>query len=198
LFRTSPRRGQTALNFWGLVLIICALVALLSYSLGRRWVGGQLEKTLVGRHVPVNAQQDNAAGSATGPAQAIPPGAIQVEMEPRQPTDAEKNDLSAQELGQSGGTGTAVTAEGSSTPAGESAPRIGYTVTAGSYTSSAAAERVVSDLEKHGFSPHLTQFDRHGVTNYRVVVGIYGDKDRADHVRQQVEDEGHPAGVTAP
>jgi cell division protein FtsN len=175
-------------------------VALLSYSLGRHWVGGQLEKTLLGR-VPIKTQADSGApGAATGDAQALPPSQVKVESEPRQPTDAEKNDLSSQELSQSGEGGGAVTAEGSTAPApaAAGASGAGYTVTAGSYSSSSSAQKTVNDLESRGYSPHLTEFQRHGSTYYRVVVGIYGDHDRADAVRQELESAGYAAGIIAP
>jgi cell division protein FtsN len=179
-------------------------VALLSYTLGRHWVGGQLEKTLLGR-VPLKTQTDSGApGAATGDGEALPPSQVKVESEPRQPTDAEKNDISSQELSQSGEGGGAVTAEGSSAPTpapaatDATASGAGYTVTAGSYSSSSAAQKAVNDLESRGYSPHLTEFQRHGSTYYRVVVGIYGDHDRAEAVRQELESAGYAAGIIAP
>ena len=198
--RKSPRKGAATLGFWTAVALICVGVALLSYQLGKNWVGKQLETAVLGRQVGFRTQQGSGppAQSTTGPAQQLPPGSIKVELEPRAPGEAEKNDLAAEALGDIGESGGAATSERSATPEAAAAPTSGYTVTAGSYTSAATAQRARADLESRGYHPYITDFENRGITYHRVVVGVYGNRERADKVRGEVERAGYAAGITGP
>lgn len=180
--------------------LICLGVALLSYQLGKNWVGRQLETAVSGRQVGVRppAGSGPPEPATTAPAQQLPPGSIRVELEPREPGEAEKNDLAAEALENIGESGGSASTERAETAEPESTAGGGYTVTAGSYTSAATAQRARADLESRGYHPYITDFESRGVTYHRVVVGVYGNRQRADKVRQEVERAGYAAGVTGP
>jgi cell division protein FtsN len=173
------------------------LAGLGSYELGRNWVGRTLGEAISSENVQIKSRQP-AGAAANGLAEnsAPPPAQPQVDLEPRDPTDAEKQDLTAQGLSNSVAGGATPGADSkpaeNATPAG---PTGAYTVTAGSFASAAGAERVRSDLEQRGYQPTVTTVQRHGKTYHKVIVGSYDDKDQAESVRKAVEAAGYAAAV---
>jgi cell division protein FtsN len=172
-------------------------------------VGRTLGQAITNQGVQIKAQEQPAAGTNPPPEQSgAPPTQPRVELEPREPTEAEKQDLTQQKLDQSAQSGESASAE-SSPPAAESpaapekpaetaAPAAGYQVTAGSFTVAANAERVKRSLEKQGYHPYLTEVQGRGATYHRVVVGAYGSREEAEAVKKDLEAAGFVAGVSGP
>ena len=196
--RISNRRGEVALSFWVLIGLVCLVVAVGAYQIGKNWVGRQLESTILGHAHAVKSQDATPGGEhgATSEAKELPPANVKVEMEPRAPTQAEKDELSAAELGQPGAQNSAATEATPVTPEASASGSGGYTVTAGSFQSSKAAEAIVADLKQRGYSPVVTDIEQRGVTYHRVVVGIYGNREKADAVRAELQQAGFAAGVS--
>ena len=191
------RKGEIAFGFWLTVLVICLITALLAYQAGKNWVGRQLESTILGRSISIKAQQDtqNPGPGLTPEGKQLPPGEIKVEIEPRPPNEAEKLELTSEEMPRTDEVpGAAADIEA---PPDAGAPEgTGYIVTAGSFTSPQAAETARSDLAARGYSPYVTESEQRGVTYHRVVVGVYGSKQRAEAVRAELQKAGFAAGVT--
>ncbi len=202
------RGGREALGFWAIIIGLCLITGMISYGAGRNWVGRALGEAISREEVQIKPQEPSANSPETPPEQSGPPPAqARVEMEPREPTEAEKQDLTQQNLDAAAASGD--TASGSSPPAAESAPSAGkpeapttagpgYLVTAGSFTVPDNAERVKRNLEKRGYHPYLSRIERRGTTYHRVVLGAYGSREEAEAVKRELEAAGFVAGVTAP
>lgn len=203
------RGGREALGFWAIILGLCLVTGMISYAAGRDWVGRALGEAISRQEVQIKPQEPAAGSTQTPPDQAGPPPAqARVELEPREPTEAEKQDLTQQNLDAAAASGDTTVPEPSPSVAESGAPAdkpqeqpsasAGYLVTAGSFTVSANAERVKRNLEKRGYHPYLSRIERRGTTYHRVIVGSYGSREQAEAVKRELEAAGFVAGVTAP
>ncbi len=203
------RGGREAIGFWAIIVGLCVITGMISYGAGRNWVGRALGEAISRQTVEIKPQETTASSPETPQDQSGPPPAqARVEMEPREPTEAEKQDLTQQNLDAAAASAKSSTSE-SAPPAPESAPSAdkpeeqtatgtGFLVTAGSFTVPANAERVKRNLEKRGYHPYLSRIERRGTSYHRVVVGTYGSREEAEAVRRELEAAGFVAGVTAP
>lgn len=197
------RGGREVAGFWIIILGLCILAGALSYGLGRDWVGRTLGEAISNENVQIKPQEQ-ASGAAAGNQEQTgpPPAQAKADLEPREPTEAEKQELAAQNLGDTGGNAEAAggaeppPSEVPSASAGAGAAGGSYEVTAGSFTVVANAERVERDLEKRGHHPRLVQIQRRGTTYHRVVVGTYSDKQEAETVKQDLEAAGFVVGLS--
>ncbi len=185
------------MGFWTVTLLLCLLAGLGSFALGRNWVGRQLGGAITAQRVELKAQDPgNALGNSLTD-KVTPPSQAKVEMAPRPPTEGEKSDLTAGGLNAVAANQLEAPAAPEATaPPSAGAATTGYQVTAGSFTSAANAERVRRDLEKRGYQPYVEDLDQRGVTYHRVIVGVWGDRPKAEEVRQQLNALGFVAGVT--
>jgi len=201
------RGGREVFGFWVITLGLCVLAGVLSYGLGRDWVGRTLGEAISSENVQIKPQTQSAqAPAATEEQTGPPPAQVRVELESREPTEGEKQDLTAQKLAESAenGESTGAGSEPTPSPASTSPESAAvaatssdsYQVTAGSFTVVANAERVKRDLQKLGYKPRLMEIKRRGTTYNRVVVGDYDDKQKAEAVKQDLEAAGFVAGIT--
>ena len=199
------RGGREALGFWVITLGLCALAGLGSYELGRNWVGRTLGEAISSENVQIKAQQPNAtAANALTAESGPPPAEAKVEMQPRDASDAEKQDLTGQGASSSPAASAAAgsapaTAAGGAAPADTTPPAASggaYQVIAGSYTSPSKAEHVQTALQQLGYNPTVTLVKKGDKTYHRVIVGAYDDKDAAEAVRKELADAGYAATVS--
>lgn len=200
------RGGREVVGFWVVTLGLCLVAGLVSYELGRNWVGRTLGAAIASENVQIKPQEASGAANAVGEQTAPPPAQAKVEMEPRAPTEAEKADLTANGLskpesapGDAASAGTDPSGTGAAAAGTGTTPASGggsYQVTAGSYTVLANAEATKRKLERRGYRPYLSDFERRGTTYHRVIVGDYGDQGEAERVKQELEGAGFVAGVT--
>jgi len=200
------RERREALAFWAITLLVCAVAGVLSYWVGRDWVGRQLGETISSQHVAIRPQEPGQEAKPDGGEDLQPPPAeAKVEMTPREPTEAEKQELTAKALEKEAAEAEATpsaAAPPAETPASATAAESdsrtgGYLVTAGSFTVAANAERVKRDLEAKGYHPYITEVQQRGATYRRVVVGAYGNRQEAEAVRRELTEAGFVAGVIA-
>lgn len=200
------RERREALSFWALTLLLCAVAGIASYWVGRNWVGRQLGEAISSQHVAIRPQEPGqGTESASSEDLEPPPAEPKVEMVPREPTEAEKQELTAKALEKQaeeaeatpGATAEPTETAGSARPAEPGAGAGGYLVTAGSFTVAANAERVKRDLEAKGYRPYITEVQQRGATYRRVVVGAYSDRQQAEAVRKELTEAGFVAGVIA-
>lgn len=200
----SSRPAREALGFWLVTLIICGIAGLVSYQVGKNWVGKRLANAVSNQHIEIKPQVVGADSTEEpGEDSEIPPAEAQIEMEPRAPTEAERRDLTLQEAQASAAepepaeleSVLVLPEEPSPTEVPEPETTGGFLVTAGSYRVAANAERVKADLEKQGYHPHLTQVETRGTVYNRVVVGVYGDRQEAEKIQNQLEAAGFVSGV---
>jgi len=203
----SSRRDQQSrqtVAFWLMVLLICAIAGVLSYQLGKNWVGRRL------------AEVDLEAGArpeppGEGPVAEVPSSGQEeeaplrpvVEIEEREPTGSEglfsqpgqegepivEGPQDGAELRASESEATQETSEQPSTAEGE------WVVTAGSFTEEDNARRQAQKLEKRGYSPFITQIKHEGITYHRVNVRTFSKRDDAEELAQQVREDGFVAGL---
>jgi cell division protein FtsN len=196
------RSGREIAGFWVITVGLCILGGALSYGVGRDWVGRTLGEAISSENVQIKPQEQSGEGTPapeeqTGP----PPAQIKVELEPRAPTEAEKQELTAQQLAEAAARRepeeepVPTSSSSAAVPPDATTDQTTYEVTAGSFTVPANAERVKRDLEKQGYRPRIVPVERRGTTYHRVVVGTYPDKQKAESVRRELEAAGFVAGV---
>ncbi len=203
LSRKEQQSRQTV-AFWLMVLLICAIAGVLSYQVGKNWVGRRL------------AEVDLEAGARPEPPGDIPtadmPSGEQkeqvplrpvVEIEEREPTGSERL------LSQPGPEGEQIaegpqdgaelhTSESEASGDGSEQPSTAegeWVVTAGSFTEEDNARRQAQKLEQRGYSPFITQIKHEGITYHRVNVRTFSKRDDAEELAQQVREDGFVAGL---
>ncbi len=200
----KEQESRQTIAFWLMVLLICAIAGVLSYQLGKNWVGRRL------------AEVDLQAGArpeppGESPTTEMPPGEPEeeaplrpvVEIEEREPTGSERllsqpgqeDELTAEgpqdgaELHTSESEANGDDSEQPSTGEGE------WVVTAGSFTEEDNARRQVQKLEQRGYSPFITQIKHEGITYHRVNVRTFSKREDAEELAQQVREDGFVAGL---
>jgi cell division protein FtsN len=188
------REGREAASFWLITLVLCLVAGLVSYGLGRNWVGRQLGEAITSQRVEIKQQeQANALGNSVTEG-APPPSQAQVDMTPRPATEGEKADLTAESAAAAAG---AAAEQPAASGADATAGTTGWQVTAGSFTTAASAEKVRRSLEKRGFQAQVVQVQQRGATYNRVIVGVWSDQAEAEKVRAELSAAGFVAGVSA-
>jgi len=200
----KEQQSRQTIAFWLMVLLICAIAGVLSYQVGKNWVGRRL------------AEVDLEAGARPKPASEAPTGEVPsgeqekqaplrpvVEIEEREPTGSEGL------LSQPGQEGEQVaegpqdgaelhTSDPEASGDGSEQPSIAegeWVVTAGSFTEESNARRQAEKLEQRGYSPFITQIKNEGVTYHRVNVRTFSKRDDAEELAQKVREDGFVAGI---
>ena len=200
----KEQQSRQTVAFWLMVLLICAVAGVLSYQVGKDWVGRRLAEV----DLEAGARPEPSTGS---PAAEVPPGEPEeeaplrpvVEIEEREPTGSEElfsqpgqegeqvaeGPQDGAELHASESEATQETSEESSTADGE------WVVAAGSFTEEDNARRQAQKLEKRGYSSFITEIRKEGITYHRVNVGTFSGRDAAEELAQQVREDGFVAGL---
>lgn len=184
-------------NFWGLVVGVSILLAILGFAAGKYWVGGLMAKQPAATtpRVTVKTPDGGAAGEK---GESEPPPQAVVKMEQRAPTDAERSEIEQNHpqdgatLHKATGVDTPDASTGGDTRTVASADGK-LQVVAGSYKDPANAQRQLEELASKGFSATIIDLNRDGGTYHRVVVGSFDSQDEA----QRLLDEVTAAGVKA-
>jgi len=211
LHRTT-RLGDIAL-FWSLTVLCALILSVLAFAAGKYWVGGLMTRSAstqtapqVVVKTPQENQADNTPDANQGPERVEPPSQAVVKMQPRAPTDAERNEIEQQYpqdaagLHKAGGQDQGDASTGADDKplgdqsAGGASGR--YAVTAGSFADAANAQRVVEELKNEGYDPHIVKITRNGRTLQRVIAGRYDDRAKAEEVCDQLNSEGREATVS--
>jgi len=200
----KDQQSRQTVAFWLMVLLICAIAGVLSYQVGKNWVGRRLaEVDLEAGARPEPPTETPATEMPSAKPEEEAPLRPVVEIEERAPTGSEG--LSSQpgqegeqtaegpqdgaELHTSESEATGNVAEQPSTADGE------WVVTAGSFTEEDNARRQAQKLEERGYSPFITQIKHEGITYHRVNVQTFSKRDDAEELAQKVREDGFVAGL---
>jgi cell division septation protein DedD len=187
----GPRSGASSLTAWIITLLLALIAGLTSYQLGRDWLGPTLRQIVPGEEASSPAPLERPAEERLAETEEIPDEAV-IETYPREPTVVEQQGLES-DLAQSAAESqveipeAARTAEASNDSAA-SGPQA-YIVVAGSFSSRENAQRRVDELVELGHHPFTEPHEIDGQTRFRVVVGLFGDKQDAEEVSQALEQE---------
>ncbi len=200
----KEQQSRQTVAFWLMVLLICAIAGVLSYQVGKNWVGRRL------------AEVDLAAGArpeppSESPTTEIPPGEQEeqaplrpvVEIEEREPTGSEKPFSEPGQEGEQTAEGPQDgaelhTSESEASGDGSEQPSTAereWVVTAGSFTEEDNARRQAQKLEQRGYSPFITEIENRGIIYHRVNVRTFSKRDDAEELAQQVREDGFVAAL---
>ncbi len=202
----SPKNQESrqTLAFWLLVLLICVIAGVLSYQVGKNWVGRRLaEVDLQAGVQPEPVGEAPTAKVSSGKPEEEAPLRPVVKIEEREPTGSEEL---FSEPGLEGEQVTEEPQDGAGLHAGESettgvgseqpvAVEGEWVVTAGSFTEEDNARRQARKLEQRGYSPFITQIKNEGITYHRVNVGTFSNREDAEALAQKVREDGFVAGL---
>ena len=88
--RKTPDRWRESLGFWLIVFLICIVAGVMSYQVGKNWVGRQLahiNRPASGPQVPQEQEDDTDAVDRLAPVDRKPPLTPQVSIEEREPSE---------------------------------------------------------------------------------------------------------------
>ncbi len=203
LSRKDQQSRQTV-AFWLMVVLICAIAGVLSYQVGKNWVGRRLaEVDLEAGARPEPPGEIPAADVPYGEPEEPAPLRPVVEIEEREPTGSEglftqpgqegeqtvEGPQDGAELHTSESEASGDGSEQPSTAEGE------WVVTAGSFTEEANARRQAQKLERRGYSPFITQIENRGIIYHRVNVRTFSKRDDAEELAQKVREDGFVAAL---
>lgn len=204
---TVGERLMESLRFWAVVLVICGVVGLISYTVGRRYVGSHLHEMEIKDGAPEISPMDEdlvRPGEDTD----APPEKPVVTMREREPTARERREAEqALESGQpqdgaglhaqeaQGDEGEPAREETDDAPAAGAGQGGAFVVTAGSFASEENAQTQVTRLAGMGYQPYVTRTERDGVTFTRVNVGQFPTREAADKVADELRAKGFDSAV---
>jgi len=200
----KDQQSRQTVAFWLMVLLICVIAGVLSYQIGKNWVGRRLaEVDLQAGARPEPAGEAPTAEMPSGEQEEQAPLRPVVEIEERAPTGSDKP---FSEPGQEGEQtaegpqdGTELhTSESEATGDGSEQPSTAqgeWVVTAGSFTEEDNARRQAQKLEQRGYSPFITEIRNQGITYHRVNVRTFSSRDDAEELAQKMREDGFVAGL---
>jgi len=211
--QTKPTLGERlmeSLRFWAVVAVICAVVGLLSYTVGKRYVGSQLHEMEVKDGAPEISPVDDDV-VLPGEGDESPPEKPIIVMREREPTARERREverelaegepqdgaeLHAQEEAEAEEEEEPAPPDEEESTAAEPVGEGGdFVVSAGSFTSEDNAQTQVAKLVGMGYHPYLSRVERDGVTFSRVNVGRYPSRNQAQEVADELRAKGFDAAV---
>jgi len=206
---TLGERIMEGLRFWAVVMVICAVVGLAFYAIGRRYVGSHLHEMKVQQGAPEITPMDDSNTQAAQQS-AEPPEKAVVTMQEREPTPRERREAE-QELSNEGpqdgaelhsaeaaapGNQTTASSHGEESPEGGAGSAAGeFVVSAGSFANSENASDLVTRLAGMGYHPYVTHIDRDGVSYSRVNVASFQSRDEANKLADKLRSSGLDARV---
>ncbi len=200
----KDQQSRQTVAFWLMVLLICAIAGVLSYQVGKNWVGRRLaEIDLEAEARPEPPGESPATVMPSAEPEEEAPLQPVVEIEEREPTGSEglfsqpgqegeqtvEGPQDGAELHTSESEASEDTSEQPSTADGE------WVVTAGSFTDEDNARRQAQKLEQRGYSPFITEIKNQGITYHRVNVRTFSKRDDAEELAQKVREDGFVAGL---
>lgn len=227
--RSRTRRSTTGRDlavWWGMVLLVSAILCAAGFAAGKYWVGGLLKRgevdTGAPRIVVETEEGENRAGQGSDPGAKAPPEDAQVNLSERAPSEAEREEIeqrhpqdgaqlsadedTANKPDESVGSDTKPlpAAEtkpdtgGSTTPAAAGGGEGGsFRVVTGSFSDPANAQRELDSLAAKGFNPRIVKINRDGKVFHRVVVGSFDSRQGAEQLRDKLKQEGTSAAITS-
>ncbi|HUS80288.1 MAG TPA: SPOR domain-containing protein [Armatimonadota bacterium] len=207
---TLGERLMEGLRFWAVVLVICGVVGLASYTIGKRYVGSHLHEMEVKEGAPeITPMDENVSQPAEENGE--PPDKAVVTMHEREPTPRERREAEQELSGAGPQDGAELHAaeaaqERDETPPpasaeqpppqdeGASAGRK-FVVSAGSFANEDNAQALVSRLAEMGYQPYVTHIEKDGMTYSRVNVGEFPSRDQAQEVADKLRSSGLDAAV---
>lgn len=213
--RREPSGLAESVTFWSVVIFIAAIVAFLSFRVGRDWLGKRLGTLDMSPGAPrIVAQADmDPENAARIEQEARAPEKAEARIEERDPSYAEtlriqrEDDLAEPQDGAS--LNTRADDEGdpgadSKPPPDEPKPASkpqgrsgGFTVTAGAFSSAENASRTLSQLTAMGYKPYIEKIERNGKTLHRVNVAVVKSRGEAEQLKEEVAAAGINAGLVA-
>lgn len=200
--RKTPDRWREGLGFWLIVFLVCIVAGVISYQVGKNWVGRQLaEISGQAEGVQVTPEDDSQVADQLGPVEPKPPLTPQVTIEQREPSDSEKQALEQtspeRAASQAPQDGAELNAQPAAAPPEAPSTTSGYGVTAGSFASRDNAQQVVERLTEAGYQPYITEVEKQGVVYQRVNVAVFDDRGEAEGLRDKLQQQGFVSGVMA-
>jgi len=200
----KEQQSRQTVAFWLMVLLICAIAGVLSYQVGKNWVGQRLAEVDLeaGARPEPPGESPTTEMPAAEPEEEAPLRPV-VEIEEREPTGSEgllsQPDQEGEQVAEGPQDGAELhtskpeapreTSEEPSAAEGE------WVVTAGSFTDEDNARRQAQKLEQRGYSPFITQIKNEGITYHRVNVRTFSNRDDAEELAQKVREDGFVAGL---
>ncbi len=180
--------GETA-TFWGIVVALCLLAGLLSYLIGRDWVGKYLAQQQEAR---ASSELRAAAATSSASVSNISLGPTVIIRE-REPTEAEKR-----ELGMAGTENPEAAADSGQTGPGEEPPAAEPEATPDEGDEpSTATEGPAEDREPAATPSEPAPAARAATHSWVTTAGSYRDRRNAEQVAQSLAAQGIRAEVQA-
>jgi len=209
------RSWQAVAAFWVVVFTLCLVVGAGSFFLGRSLLGPRLEEQASPVISPWFTEADGWFEDSVNPLPrsaakpAKPPDAADVvvkveplnDEKPQTSTDA-TSETAAEQPPEAVATGSASAApptpdsgDAEQPEAHEGTAR--FEVRVGTFAEEKNSRRIVAELAAEGYKPHVTKYDKDGVTLYRVSAGRFETRDEARQVQQRLVQDGHPAYISS-
>lgn len=200
--RPTTDQWREGLGFWLIVFLICIVAGVISYQAGKNWVGRRLAEVNLKAsrpQLPAEQEDDTAVVELPEPGASGPPLTPQVTIEEREPTAAEKMEVEVaareRQVRAEPQDGAQLNVEREEAAPAADVNEGGYVVTAGSYTDSANAQRVIEQLTDKGYHPFVTEVEKEGVVYRRVNVAVFDDRSQAEELRNELQKSGFVSGV---
>jgi cell division septation protein DedD len=196
---SRPSAGRATLTAWIITLLLALIAALISYQVGRNWLGESLRGLVAQRSGEFQALPETPAPEKPEAPAAEPPREAAVELHPRSPNPAEQHEIESS----SGSTAvgpvspSAPTPDASAETSATAAPGASFLVSAGSFADPQNAQVQKRKLEAKGYQPYVSRQETRTGTFHRVVVGVFGDRAQADKLRGELSAAGFDASVFA-
>ncbi len=211
--RTLRDRIVESLKFWTVVAVLCVIVGVGAYHVGRNYVGEHLHEMEVTQRAPEILPQTSRPVTAGGDDER-PPVEPVVVMQEREPTTREewrvRRELQQPQDGAQLHAAEEVASEerpeeAEDAPEAESEPPVdaeeapadgeSFVVTAGAFADEQNAQRQASRLAERGYQPYITTVEKNGITYRRVNVGVFDERESAERVKNRLREQGFDAAV---
>jgi len=213
--RRRPKRPSPvaqSLAFWTVVLVISGVVAVISFRVGRDWLGKRVGAVEMNPGAPrIIAEGGDTSATTQSDSETPAPKAAQVSIEDREPSEAEKRRIEREQIESEPQDGAQLHTMDSADDAGpeteqtgaEQAPTLGegqaqtFTVTAGAFADAENATKTVARLAAQGYTPYTETITREGRTLHRVNVAVVSGRAKAEQLRDVLAGDGVDAAIIA-
>lgn len=211
---------QDVLIFWTKVLVVCLILGIGAFFIGRNYLGNLLTESEIREGAPELLVQVTSPSGEVTSGEPAPPAKLEVSVEEREASDHEAA-TAAREMGLSAdadhngesdrprSTGDADTdaeaasnrsqdeADQQSQPTADSqdAEEGRFVVIAGSFANPANSEAMLKELQAKGYRPYITRVTVGDKTYNRVNVGAFPNRGQADRLAEELTGAGYEATV---
>jgi cell division septation protein DedD len=216
---------RDALLFWGKVVLVCLVLGVISFYIGRNYLGTLIAESEIREGAPELVIQAQGTPGAAKPTEPTPPQKLEVTIEEREASGTEAMQAAREmglatddRYGSDGNTSSApslsddadIPASDSSRGSSDQTDRMPqadraqqgngdedgrFVVVAGSFANPANSEAMLKELQSKGYRPYITRVTVGDKTYSRVNIGAFPSRAQADKLGQELTRAGYEVTV---